>query len=173
MFKRLSVLVLVIALLGSTGCTLGRRSRLGGIIGATAGAGIGLAAAGPRGALVGGLVGYAAGAGTGAVLDDKAGELERPVYGYGPYGYGGPVAYGTGVYGVRGAACNFQCSPYDVGCEAARGHCQGVQRALRDRAQQARQHAQEEAYCQFGGPRCPRYAVQPASAVRQTPQEPR
>lgn len=71
MFKKASLPLALLALLGVGACTNpydpGQRAVGGGLIGAGAGAAIGGLAGGGRGAAIGGLTGAAVGAGTGYV----------------------------------------------------------------------------------------------------------
>ena len=162
MFKRLGILVLVLLFL-STGCVVGRRARLGGAVGAAAGAGVGLATTrSGLGALAGGLIGYAVGAGVGAVMDDKAGELEEPTY--------GPDGYPVGPWQPYMCPDRMQCySQEDIACRRFKGYCDGVRRAVRDRANRGEQQAQSQGYCDAGGPGCVRMPVKPQQAQAREP----
>jgi outer membrane protein OmpA-like peptidoglycan-associated protein len=75
--KKSIVVVTVLVAFGSVGCGAGKRTAIGGGVGAATGAGVGALLGGKRGALIGAGVGALAGGSVGLYLDKQKAELEQ------------------------------------------------------------------------------------------------
>jgi outer membrane protein OmpA-like peptidoglycan-associated protein len=72
-----SIVVAVLVAFGAAGCGAGKRTAIGGGVGAAAGAGVGALLGGKRGALIGAGVGALTGGSVGLYLDKQKAELEK------------------------------------------------------------------------------------------------
>lgn len=124
------VLVLSVALIMTSGCTLLQRMLVGGGSGALIGAGV----AGPKGALIG--------LGAGLLGGALVGGDDRGMY---------DGRYAPRQYGHRPSVL---CSSLDIDCQRALGEQEGVERALREQAARAREQGRRDGYCEYGGLGC-------------------